>query len=180
MKPEYLTIKEFAEKAGVSQQSIYKRLNKKDNPLQPYVKEVENKKLIRASALAAVYSISFATGEEAAAELNQNEEPKKQIDPEEKSSQKVVEKDSTERLLDLLEQQLQEKDRQLLEKDKQINEKDKQINELQQRLAEVHTLLNQQQHLMAAEQQKGLPAAAEQQEVETKKKGLFSLFAFWK
>ena len=174
---EYLTIKDFAERAGVSQQSVYKRLNKKDNPLQPYLKEVENKKLIKASALSAVYGISFDEEEAAATELNQNEKQQKQVEPEEKEKKTAKVKDSTERLLCLLEQQLQEKDRQILEKDNQINEKDKQINELQERLAEAHTLLNQQQHLMAVEQQKSLPAAEPQPEA---KKGLFSFLAFWK
>lgn len=56
----------------------------------------------------------------------------------------------------------------------QLAEKDKQINELHQRLSEVHTLLNQQQHLMAVEQQKALPA------VEEKKKGILSYLMFWK
>ena len=45
---EYISIKEFAELAGVSQQAIYKQLN---NKLKPYLKVVEGKKTLEKSAL---------------------------------------------------------------------------------------------------------------------------------
>ena len=45
---EYLSIKEFAELAGVSQQAIYKQLN---NKLKKYLKEVDGKKTLEKSAL---------------------------------------------------------------------------------------------------------------------------------
>ena len=48
MDKEYLTIKEFAAAVGVSQQAIYKQLN---NKLKPYLKVVENKKMLEKSAL---------------------------------------------------------------------------------------------------------------------------------
>lgn len=48
MDKQYISIKEFAEKAGVSQQAIYKQLN---NKLKKYVKVVENKKFLHISAL---------------------------------------------------------------------------------------------------------------------------------
>jgi predicted RNase H-like nuclease (RuvC/YqgF family) len=48
MTTEYLSIKDFAAKVGVSQQAIYKQLN---NKLKPYLKVVENKKYLHISAL---------------------------------------------------------------------------------------------------------------------------------
>lgn len=45
---EYLSIKEFAELVGVSQQAIYKQLN---NKLKPYLKVVDNKKMLNKSAV---------------------------------------------------------------------------------------------------------------------------------
>ena len=48
MDKEYLSIKEFAELAGVSQQAIYKQLN---NKLKKYLKVVDNKKMLNKSAL---------------------------------------------------------------------------------------------------------------------------------
>lgn len=51
---EYLTIKEFADIADVSTQSVYKRLA---TSLQPYVKEVANQKVLNIQALWDVYGI---------------------------------------------------------------------------------------------------------------------------
>ena len=48
MNKDFLTIKEFAEAVGVSQQAVYKQLN---NKLKPYLKVVDNKKMLNKSAL---------------------------------------------------------------------------------------------------------------------------------
>lgn len=48
MAKEYISIKEFAELAGVSQQAIYKQLN---NKLKTYLKVVDGKKSLEKSAL---------------------------------------------------------------------------------------------------------------------------------
>ena len=45
---DYISIKEFANLVGVSQQVIYKQLN---NKLKPYLKVVESKKMLDKSAL---------------------------------------------------------------------------------------------------------------------------------
>lgn len=48
MEKEYISIKEFAAAAGVSQQAIYKQLN---NKLKTYLKTIDNKKMLDKSAL---------------------------------------------------------------------------------------------------------------------------------
>jgi hypothetical protein len=48
MKEEYISIAEFAERAGVSRQYIYKRL---DGDLSPFVKDVNGKKRLKVAAL---------------------------------------------------------------------------------------------------------------------------------
>ena len=48
MEKEYLSIKDFANEVGVSQQAIYKQLN---NKLKPYLRVVENKKMLEKTAL---------------------------------------------------------------------------------------------------------------------------------
>lgn len=50
---EYLPVAEFAERAGVTKQAVYKRLN---NQLQKYVIEQNGRKLIKSSALNDLYS----------------------------------------------------------------------------------------------------------------------------
>lgn len=57
MKEEYISIKEFSERANVSVQSIYKRLNGLNNPLNQYIKLVENQKMLNISALEEIYGI---------------------------------------------------------------------------------------------------------------------------
>lgn len=49
---QYLSVKEFAQAAGVSVQAVYKRLS---NGLEPFVKEVEGRKVIDKRALKEVY-----------------------------------------------------------------------------------------------------------------------------
>ena len=49
---QYLSVKEFAQAAGVSVQAVYKRLS---NGLEPFVKEVEGRKVIAKRALKEVY-----------------------------------------------------------------------------------------------------------------------------
>lgn len=51
---ELLTVQEFADLAGVSVQSIYKRLN---NSLNPYFQLVEGRKMLKRSALFEIYGI---------------------------------------------------------------------------------------------------------------------------
>lgn len=162
MNKDYIGIAEFAEIAGVSVQSIYKRLKKKDNPLQPYYKEVEGKKFLRRSALLTVYGIKDhkAGIEDPVVPLHfstEREQPLHEAAAEKKeppASEPTEKKDPTERLLDLLEQQLKEKDLQLKEKDKQIQEKDDQISSLLDRIEDITRVADQQQKLSAAD--KGL------------------------
>ena len=49
---QYLSVKEFAQAAGVSVQAVYKRLSKN---LKPFVNEVEGRKVIDKRALKEVY-----------------------------------------------------------------------------------------------------------------------------
>lgn len=48
METEYLTVKEFAEKAGISRQAVYKKLNKS---LQPFQRVLNGKIVLHINAL---------------------------------------------------------------------------------------------------------------------------------
>ena len=56
---EYLTVKEFAEQAKVSTQSVYKRMA---TSLQPYIVEVDNQKMLQKRALTDLYDIEVGNG----------------------------------------------------------------------------------------------------------------------
>ena len=137
MEKDLLTIKDFAQLAGVSVQSIYKKIGKPNNPIQRYLVELNGLKYIRRAALDVLYSPAPA----AAASPAEVEEQPPQTDEPAKT------KSSTDRLLDILEQQLEDQRRQLAENAKIINQ--------QQQLTAMNT-----QFLL------GQPAAATGEEVE--------------
>lgn len=157
MNSEYISISDFAAAAGVSQQSIYKRLQNKEDELQHFYKKIGGKKYISKIALTSIY------GEAAEQEETPQENPK-----EEKAADDV--------LLTMLQQQLE-----VMQRELEI--KNKQIENLNDRLAEANNLINQQQQLQLLDKQKiaALEAAAEEaeetkQEEEPKKRVFFGLF----
>ena len=102
---KYISIKEFAEEAGVSIQAVYKRVDKN---LKQFIKVENGRKVISTEAFG-----EFRLKES----NNQVEFLIKQIEIKDKQ---LSEKDK----------QLSEKDIQIAEKDRQIAEKDKQLNSL--------------------------------------------------
>ena len=103
METEYLSIKDFAKRAGVSQQSLYKRLNKLNNQLNNYVKMVENQKMIDIRALQEVYGV----------EVEQPIQPK--IEPVEQPIQPNFDSilSQNQQMIDMLKEQLEAKDKQI-------------------------------------------------------------------
>lgn len=152
MDKDLLTIKDFAQLAGVSVQSIYKKIGKPNNPIQRYLVVVDGLKYIRRSALDVLYSPAPAA---TAGTVSQNEQPPQNEEP-------AQTKSGTDRLLDILETQLADQRRQLEEKDKQIADQSRQISQLLEQLAESTKIINQQQQLTAMNTQLllGQPAAA--------------------
>lgn len=139
LNKKYLTIKAFAEQVGVSVQSIYQRLKRVESDLIPYLKEIDGIKYIDAAAIDALYKHdNFTLLDEG--ELGSPEQTKA---PEHTGT------DSTGRLLDLLEAQLEDMRRQLKEKDKQIANQSEQITSLLARLEDSNRIINQQQQLTA-------------------------------
>ena len=147
MEKNLLTVKEFADLAGVSVQSIYKKLGKANNPIQRYLKVVDGVKYIERRAYAILYSSAPAptAAEEAPPAIVEEQTPPQPGE----SEAPPPPKSSTDRILDILEQQLEEQRRQLQEKDKQIAAQADQINSLLARLEESSQIINQQQQLTA-------------------------------
>ena len=54
---EYLSIAEFAEKAGVSKQAIYKQVNNENSQIAPYLLRDGKRTLIKVSALQELYGV---------------------------------------------------------------------------------------------------------------------------
>ena len=54
---EYLTIAEFAERAGVSKQAIYKQVNNENSQISPYILKKGKRTFIKISALSELYGV---------------------------------------------------------------------------------------------------------------------------
>lgn len=98
----YLTVKEFAEKAGVSVQSVYQRLNKS---LKPYFKVIKGVKYIEIKALTEVYGLKVEQGFKG--DFKENIKGFK--------ASEEYQKDASEQVIDLLRDQLRKKDEQIAE-----------------------------------------------------------------
>ena len=96
---EYITIKEFAARAGVSPQAIYKRLNQVDNQLINYIKQVGNQRMLNIQALQDIYGIQID---------NQNQ-------PVEQPVVNLIQPDQMQDQIRMLREQLNIKDQQLRE-----------------------------------------------------------------
>lgn len=93
VESEYLTVKEFAERAGVSVQSVYQRLNKS---LKPYFKVIKGVKYIEIKALMEVYGLKVEQGFKG--DFKGSEESKN---------------NTSEQVIDLLREELKKKDEQI-------------------------------------------------------------------
>ena len=132
MEKQYLTVKEYAEGAGITTQAVYKQMKKQ---LAPFVVEQDGKKLILATAL------------QTSCKPEEEENPE-ESSPEDDGCQQVTNQlqTVTNQVIEILRQQLETKDRQL-------EEKDKQIEDLSVRLSEALALVRGQQLIEAAEVQ---------------------------
>lgn len=162
MKEEYISIREFSDRANVSVQSIYKRLNGVDNPLNRYVKLIDNQKMLNIQALQEIYGI----------EVEQPIQPKYSTYSTEKVS-KEVENFGGKEFVEV-KHQLELAELEIKHLKEQLKDKSEQINSLHQRLEESHKLLDQQQQLCAISQRK-IEELEEKKEEEPKK----SWWKFW-
>lgn len=130
-RKEYLTVKEFAEIANVSTQSVYKRLA---TSLQPYVKEVANQKVLNIQALQDVYGIEVGNScKPERQEVDNRCQPKN----EEKAYHEEQIKSLTDRIHEL-EIRLSEKESLIKEKDAHILDLRSQVEHLKKEVELLH------------------------------------------
>lgn len=129
MKDEYISISEFAKRAGVSQQAVYKRL---DKDLKPWLIIKENKKALNIKAL------DIFSGKTDSTEVEKVELLKRTIEVLEKQNETLTKE------LDI--------------KNGQIESLNKSLDELNQRFHESNLLVARQQELQAIEKKEEAPA----------------------
>lgn len=136
MSDEWLTIKDMAEMAGVTQQAIYKRLN---STLSEFVKQVGKRKYINIAALEHIESTQ--KNQPLNNDSTKVEQPLNNVE--------LIE--TVNKTIELLQKQLEVKDKQLEAKDRQIETKDKQIQSLNDSLDNALKNSSQSNFLLAQE-----------------------------
>lgn len=158
-----LTIKEFAAAAGVSKQTIYNQLNGR---LKPFVKVINDTKMLEKSALEEFYRCE---------DSQLDSQPIQPVDSQPVDSQQTLEKSALEEFCCCknsqpvnqpvnrqLNEEINEKLIRILEQ--QLETKDKQIEELNKRLAELGKIMEQQQVLL--DQQQKLTLIERQEDIK--------------
>lgn len=170
MDDKYLTVKEFATAANISQQAVYKQLNSR---LKPYIKIKGNQKLIAVEALNKYYAAD-SSGD--STEVKQLEQPRSsapnpaiqpKVEPVEQPNSTQIPPDKSQKELEAQIKELQEQIKEILKSEQeekkflrdQIIQKDKQIESLQDNLKMA-------QQLAAADKAKLLMLEEKQQEKE--------------
>ena len=152
---EYLSIQEFAQLAGVTPQSIYKRIRKSNNR-----KSKISKSFYGISEEETTNKPSLKVDKPKEEEKQQKQEKIKETQIKETADQKVIE---------ILREQIE-----ILRKDNEG--KDKQIAELHERLAESQKMIDQQQKLSMADKQQILLLEEQTRTNKEKSRGLFGWF----
>ena len=184
MEERYISIKEFAERAGVSPQSVYKRLT---TSLQPYSTMVDNQKMLNIQALQDIYGVKVDNPIQPDIQPN-NQQVDNPIQPDiqtliDSFNEQLRAKDQQiERLMQQADETMTERqdmvERSLYEAAvNQSNVKDEQIKELNERLKEAQKALDQEQqlHLLSKQRVLQLEAAVETPEPDTSEPDLTDL-----
>lgn len=161
-----LTVQQFAALVGKSPQSIYKRLNKVDNPvdnqvvnpIQPYVVVVDGQKMLKIQAISELYGVEVEQPIQPGCQP-ENEKLSTPFNPVEQPVQPPVEEKSSDEIA-FLREQIRCQDAMIeslnkeLEKEREHNrEKDRQLLDTLAKLAETQAALAAGQN---AEKQKAL------------------------
>lgn len=166
MNENYITISKFSKKAGVSTQSIYKRISKKDNAIHKYLKVTNEGAKISSLALKELYGIT--ENEEVAKVGNEVVQPNKNITEDKKEI--VLNNDSEnpyKKIIDILQKQVDNYYQ-------EIQTKDSLIKDLTDTIKQNQVLIDQQQKLALADKQKILQL--EEQTAEKKRKKFLGIF----
>lgn len=147
---EYISVSDFADRAGCSKQAVYQALNKK---LNPYVKVIDGKKAINSKALREVYG--------------------KEIQPENQSVVKEVDQELNKELIAFFKSQIEEKDQQIKELHRLLATSQMQLTESAHKVQELEDKLDDKQH-QETEEKKEEPET--DQQVEQEKKSWFRRF----
>ena len=155
---EYLGISAFAELVNVSTQSIYERINKKDNAIHKYMKNDTKPFQIHISAVKELYGKTLTS---TCTSTLQNEKKAEEHIPLQSPSteNKISEEVMYKKVIAVLEEQI-------AQQKKELEAKDNIIANITERLGTSQKLLDQQQQLTLADRQKILMLEQKNKEQE--------------
>lgn len=168
-----LSINEVAELAKVTTQSIYKRLKKKDNPIQAYVVMEGNQTMLKKEVLSEIYNkqiegVGLCNYQPS---LKVDQPIKEEHAEQQKTKEETIEnkKEASEtasfKVIEILREQIKMQN-------EEIQQKNKVIADLNERLADSQRMLDQQQRLSLADKQQILML----EEKARSKRGIISKF----
>lgn len=172
---EYLGISAFASLVNVSTQSIYERLNKKDNAIHKYIKADSKPVQIHISAIKELYGKTLTSTCTGTLKNGENEIGGTGFVPLQATTnnpstetQKIQDEDNAYlKVIAVLENQIEQQK-------KDLETKDKQIAEISERLKDSQNLLSQQQQLALADKQNNILMLEEKTQKQKK------WYKFWK
>lgn len=168
---EYMTVKEFAAAAGVTEQAVYKQLN---NKLSTYSTELNGKKVLKIEALKEYRTKEVET--ELTQKLNETEAEVNRL-KEQIQQQKVDELSKAVNDVNELKEQLRTKDQQIESLHDLLKESQEALNRQQQLTAlqekRITELTASDPEEAATVEHEGSEEAAEQTAAEQQRKGLF-------
>lgn len=154
-KNEYMTVKEFAETVGITEQAVYKQLN---NRLSTFSTKLNGRKVLKIQALQE-YGLN---------KIQPNIQPVVQLfQPE--FNQKLTEKEAEICHLQeqIQQQKIEELSRHIEALKEQLRVKDEQIRAKDQQIESLHEILSRQQQLAAIQEQRIIQLTASEPETAT-------------
>ena len=136
-KGEYLTIAEFAERAGVSKQAVYQRLNK---GLKEYSRVVDDVKMLDSRALAELY------GKEPEQGIEQEIDKDSKVNSQENQGNSKVDGQGNQEVMRALLEQLRVKDQQIVDLNARLADEQKRLEEEQKSHGRTQLLLIEREH----------------------------------
>lgn len=145
-KGEYLTIAEFAERAGVSKQAVYQRLNK---GLKEYSRVVDDVKMLDSRALAELY------GKEPEQSIEQEIDKDSKVNSQENQGNSKVDGQGNQEVMRALLEQLRVKDQQIVDLNARLADEQKRLEEEQKSHGRTQMMLiKREQQLQVIEDQR--------------------------
>ena len=158
----FLTVREFAQKAGVSNQAIYKQTK---NQLSIYVSIIDNQKFIDSKALIDVFGIDVDN-------LVDNQVVNQKINAEKTAAaadQQQNQSDVSKELLEMLKEEIKKKDQQIEKLQESLDKAYTQISEMAQKAQYITAADKTEKIMMQQANDKGVdPAADSNNDIDVK------------